>query len=205
MLGMKKLIVLLLSPALCLAEDWTLLNGKSYKDVKVTSQNAVTVEFMHSSGAARADFMEISEEARKKLGFDQAGYDAAKKAEKEAAAKNAAARRDMARAVAVSGLVLQVMEDGFLTAPSGQAHGIAYTAREIKGVPVQGTFWITGHPDLGKLVDRDRFVVTAVENGVHTYTTTTGANATVKSYRVVKAHKPEGVTGRIPNSPPFRR
>lgn len=195
--GMKKLLLVLLCPTLCFAEDWTLLNGKSYKDVKVTSKNAVTVEFMHSSGAARADFMQIPEEVRKTLGFDQAGYDAAKKAEQDAAAKEAEARRDIARAVPVSGRVLQVMEGGFLSAPSGLDHGLVFTAKGGKGIPRQGTLWIVGHPDLGKLVDRDSFVVTAVENGVHTYTTTAGAKATVKAYRVVKAYKPEGVTGRI--------
>jgi hypothetical protein len=202
---MKQLILFLFFPALCLAEDWTLLNGKSYKDVKVTSQNAVTVEFMHSSGAARADFMQIPEEVRKTLGFDQAGYDAAKKAEQEAAAKDAAMRRDIARAIPVSGRVLQVMEDGFLTAPSGLDQGAVYTAKGVNKVPIHGTFWITGHPTLGNLVDRDPFVVTAIENGVHTYTTTTGAKATVKSYRVVKVYNPSAVTGRLRNSPPVRR
>jgi hypothetical protein len=190
---------------LCTAEDWTLLNGKSYKDVKVTSQNAVTVEFKHSSGAARADFMQLPEEARKALGFNQSNYDAAKKAEQEAAVKEAAARRDIARSVPIGGRVLQVMEEGFLTARSGFDRGRVYTAKGIKGIPLQGTFWITGHPKLGDLVDNEPFVVTAVESGVHTYTATNGAKTTVKSYRVLKVYKPTGVTGRIVNSPPIRR
>lgn len=195
--GVKRLSLALLFSSVCLAEDWTLANGKTYKDVKVTSKNAVTVEFRHSSGAARADFMELPESIRKTLGFDPSTYDAAKNAEKEAAEKAAAKRRDLAASIVASGRVLQVMEDGFLSEPSGIGNGLVYTAEGIKGVPQQGTFWITGHPDLGTLTDGDRFVVAAVESGIHTYTTTTGAKATVKSYRVVKAYKPSGVTGRF--------
>ena len=205
MVRVKLLLFVMMFPAICVAEDWTLANGKTYKDVKVTSRNAVKVEFRHSSGAAAADLMELPEDIQKALSFDQAAYDAAKNALRQAAEKEGKLRRDIASSVLVSGCVLQVMEGGFLSKPSDFGNGFVYTSKGLKGTPQQGTFWITGHPDLGNLVDSDKFVVAAVESGVHTYITTTGAKATVKSYRIVKVYTPDAVTSWRLHQPPGAR
>lgn len=198
---MKKYLPLLFLTLACSAEDWTLVSGKTYRDVRVTGKDAVTVEFSHSGGAARADFMHIPEAARKSLGFSARAYSEAKEAAGEAAAKEALNRKDEAKSIALSGKILQVANDGFLSTASGLQSGMAYSSKALKGVPRQGNFWITGHPDQGKLVDDQVFVVSAIETGVHTYETALGAKATVKSFRVTKVHQRDGVTGRIMTRP----
>jgi len=55
-----------------LADDITTLDGKTYKNVKVTSSDPISITVSHSTGAGRILFAEMDAELQKKYGYDAA-------------------------------------------------------------------------------------------------------------------------------------
>ncbi len=64
-------VVLLLGVS-AFADDITTLDGKTYKNVKVTTSDPISITVSHSTGAGRILFAEIDAELQKKYGYDAA-------------------------------------------------------------------------------------------------------------------------------------
>ena len=70
---MKAIFLLpVLIAAAALADDITTLTGQTFRNVKISSSDPISISFMHSSGAGRVLFVEIDAELQKKYGYDAA-------------------------------------------------------------------------------------------------------------------------------------
>lgn len=64
-------VVMLLGVA-AIADDITTLDGKTYRNVKVTLSDPISITVSHSTGAGRILFAEMDAELQKKYGYDAA-------------------------------------------------------------------------------------------------------------------------------------
>ncbi len=97
-------------------------DGKVYKDVTVTSVDALGIKIMHSSGFARLSFDVLSEDLKERFGYDKTRAADAKtaddlaklKAENQAADKRAAALKEATRQYQTLTLKVTLLTSGGL-------------------------------------------------------------------------------------------
>ena len=85
------LLLTLLFSAKLLAEDLTTVSGKKYTGVTVTRVEPNGISITHDDGLAKVSFADLSEELRKKYGYDPKKAADFTQTEREAAARRAAA------------------------------------------------------------------------------------------------------------------
>lgn len=71
---MKRLVftLVLLMGVSAFADDITMLDGKTYRNVQVTSSDPISITVSHSTGAGRILFAEMDAELQKKYGYNAA-------------------------------------------------------------------------------------------------------------------------------------
>lgn len=200
---MKAIPLLLLVPAILLADDFKLRDGTEYKGVKIVRSDAAGIVIETDAGLLNVKFAELPADVQKKYGYD-AEKIAAEKAKMEAdlakareiAAQKLAAKKDQVRISAViiqvlpGGLLVRCHEPEYVASGLGRVGGAA--AAEIKATPgraeeVYGTFYVVGHPRLKSKVDREYIDVDATDAGKFTYEGGDGSSHTIKKYKVAEA------------------
>ena len=176
------------------ADDLTTLSGKKYTGVTITRVEADGLAISHDDGLAKVSFTDLSEELRKKYGYDPA------KAAKFNEALNASAMQrqtaELAAAAAkeyekthplgrIVGRISRSQKDGLLVKlPIREVIDFKqYPARkDMKTGPIE-QLYLVGHLELAKFVDGEYIDVDAVEDGTHT-----GAGGKVKQYKVMRVY-----------------
>lgn len=183
-----------------------LKNGKTYTAVTITKKAADGIAIMHESGTARIPFEQLPDDLVEKLGgFDaEAAVAARENAQRtenrhfEEAEKAEAKKKERAKnAEILMPAIIQVVQafpDGALCKvawitketqheTSKDSFGREVTIpRRVVAVPVFDEAWIYVHEI--HAVDKDRAAVMLIPTGEsHSYTTTVGARATVRSYK----------------------
>ena len=207
----QTLLIALILPTTLLAEDLTTVSGKKYTGVTVNRVEADGLAISHDDGLAKVPFSDLSEELRKKYGYDPqkaAQYQAAMQAAaaQRAAAANAAAATqgqqqaqqkkiaEQSKEMRVE--VIQVLPKGALVDPL-RSEAIASASARIGGGGYVGTAYrLSGKVAFvqgitGDVTDSKRFYIQAYRDGNYTYEDTSGAQRTIEKWIFVKHLKEE--------------
>lgn len=201
----QTLLIALLLPATLLAEDLTTVSGKKYTGVTINRVEADGLAISHDDGLAKVPFSDLSEELRKKYGYDPqkaAQYQAAMQAAsaQRAAAANAAAaaakQNDPKTFVRILGPVKQsgktgIIVDIYVAGEYIRDFGVS-EFNDPKRPKWAGTtspigprlVHLTGHPRQEQIVDGDRIDVDAVPDGTFTY-----EGGKINQFKIIKAYK----------------
>jgi hypothetical protein len=209
---MKQISVALLSLAPVLfaaADDWTTLDGKTYKDVHVVKIEPDSVTILDDDGGAKIMMTNLPPALQKQCGYDPAKAAAFESNEKAAVdkAEQAALKKKIETllselACPVHGKIVQVLNGGFLaelevestrtvavshqnvnTQAYGLAAPIVTTTTENKNITVGesiGTVFVSCDPT--GLIDDQEWEGVVWKSGTYSYTTVEGAPRTVAKY-----------------------
>jgi hypothetical protein len=188
--------LLLWSSCVALCDDLTTLSGKIYRDYNVTRVEPDGLSVTHHDGVAKISFSDLSEDLRKKYGYDSsAASEYARRVKEEAtayAAAKANAERDEAKlkkvrplGVSASVVISQVLPDGVLGEGTFFADA-GYKVHDEYGSREAGTFhglgFIFVRTTTKGLADGETWSGTVWPAGTYRYGAVSGAGKTVRQY-----------------------
>jgi hypothetical protein len=202
------LLILLLLSATLFAEDLTTVSGKKYTGVTINRVEADGLAISHADGLAKVPFSDLSEDIRKKYGYDpqkaaqQQAVMQAAAAQRAAEANTAAIAKQQLEAnppVRILGTVTQARKDGLIVDDyidpefirNGGMRGV-YSDPKRPKTPGEGVsitrgarmYFLTGHPNQDQIVDRNSIDVDAVPDGTYSY-----GGGKVKKFKIIRVYK----------------
>jgi hypothetical protein len=182
----KALILAAISASLALADDFRTINGKEYKDVKVSRVEPDGIVLITKTGISKVYFIELPKDVQERFHYDSAKAAQFNAAEQAAAAhSNAAAAQqqqqqqalaELARAqkYRIQGRVQRNANGGLIVELGNFGGGVSHNATDIPmGIknPISDATWshkvvfLRGHPEENNLVDNDEVDVVAYDSG----------------------------------------
>jgi hypothetical protein len=189
-------VALFWSVCVAFCGDLTTLSGKTYRDYNVTRVEPDGLSVTHHDGVAKISFSDLSEDLRKKYGYDSGtASEYARRVKEEAAAYAAAkanAERDEAKlkkirplGVPASVVISQVLPDGILGEGTFFADA-GYKVHDEYGTREAGTFdglgFIFVRTTTKGLADGETWSGKLWPAGIFRYGAVSGAGKTVRQY-----------------------